>query len=186
MTATLTTEPLDLDRDIELVHRWVTHPRSVYWEMPGFTIAQVREEYAEIHDNPHHDAFLGRAGGVPSFLVERYQPRHSKLADLPELRPGDLGMHLLVAPTDTPVTGFTRAVMRHAVELCFADPTVDRVVVDPDVRNHRIAVINGAAGFVIAREVRLPSKVAAISFVTRAGFASSEVNDGPTRSTVGP
>jgi len=186
MTADLTTEPLDLDRDIELVHAWVTHPRSIYWEMPGFTVEQVRVEYQEIHDNPHHDAFLGRVDGVPSFLVERYDPCHSKLSDLPELRPGDIGMHLLVSPTDVPVSGFTRAVMRHAVELCFADPAVDRVVVDPDVRNERITVINAAAGFVISRDVQLPTKVAAISFCTRAGFAASEVNGGPGRSTVSP
>ena len=186
MTPVLTTEPLDLDRDIAVVYDWVTHPGSVYWEMGGFTVEQVRDEYAEIRDNPHHDAFLGRADGEPRFLVERYDPRHSKLAGLPDLRSGDIGMHLLVAPTDTPVAGFTRAVMRHALELCFADRAVDRVVVDPDVRNEKIAVINAAAGFVVSRDWQLPAKLAAISFCTRAGFAASEVNGGPGRSTVGP
>lgn len=186
MTAVLTTEPLDLDRDIAAVHAWVTHPGSVYWEMGGFTVEQVRDEYAEIRDNPHHEAFLGLADGEPGFLVERYDPRHSKLAGLPELRPGDIGVHLLVAPTDTPVAGFTRAVMRHAIELCFGDPLVDRVVADPDVRNEKIAAINAAAGFVVSRDWQLPSKLAAISFCTRADFAASEVNGGSGRSTVGP
>ncbi|MFW6901281.1 GNAT family N-acetyltransferase, partial [Nocardioides sp. CPCC 206348] len=27
--------------------------------------------------NPHHDAFLGRVGGRPAFLVETYDPAHA-------------------------------------------------------------------------------------------------------------
>lgn len=182
----LTLEPLDLARDIALVHAWVTHPASVYWEMPGFTLEQVRDEYAQIRDQAGHEALLGRADGVPAFLVERYDPATSPLADLPELAPGDVGMHLLVAPTDAPVRGFTRAVMRCALEHCFVDPAVNRVVVDPDVRNEKIAVLNAAAGFVVSRAVALPTKTATLSFCTRADFAASEVNGGPVGSTVDP
>jgi hypothetical protein len=171
-----TIEPLDLRRDLALVHAWVTHPNSVYWEMAGFTPAQVAHEYSAIRDHPHHDAFLGRADGLPCFLTERYDPAHGTLAGLPEVRDGDVGMHLLVAPTDTPVPGFTRAVMRAVMRFCFADPAVRRVVVDPDVRNARIAAINAAAGFVVARTVTLPTKDAALSFCTREEFAASALN----------
>ena len=99
----LTVEPLDLERDLGLLHRWVTHPRSVYWGMQGATRAEVAQEYAHIAEDPHHEALLGRADGVPQFLVERYDPFHvEELSPLPELEPGDVGMHLLVAPTESP------------------------------------------------------------------------------------
>ena len=101
----LTLEPLDVDRDLHLLHAWVTHPRSVYWQMQDATLDDVATEYRLIAENPHHHAFLGRAGGQPVFLAETYDPAHGDLAGLPELRPGDLGMHVLVAPTDTPVPG---------------------------------------------------------------------------------
>jgi len=169
----LTIETLDPTRDLALLHAWVTHPRSVFWGMQDATLEEVHDEYARIAHDPHHEALLGRADGEPVFLMERYDPAHSLLAGLPELRPGDVGMHVLVAPTDTPVHGFTSAVMRRVMEECFADTSVDRVVVEPDARNERIAVLNAAVGFVVARHVELPDKTAALSFCSRADFAAS-------------
>lgn len=171
----LTLEPLDPTRDLALLHGWVTHPRSVFWGMQDATPEQVHDEYARIATDPHHEALLGRADGEPAFLMERYDPAHSPLAGLPELRAGDVGMHVLVAPTDRPVHGFTGAVMRRVMKACFADPSVRRVVVEPDARNHRIAVLNEAVGFVVARHVELPGKTAALSFCTRAAFNNSSL-----------
>ena len=80
----LTIEPLDLERDLTTLHAWVTHPRSVYWEMQDASVADVAAEYRLIDDNPHHHAWLGRVDGTPAFLAETYDPAHSELADLPE------------------------------------------------------------------------------------------------------
>ena len=167
--------PLVVDRDTATLHTWVTHPRSVYWEMQDASVADVAHEYAAIADSAHHDAFLGLVDDVPQFLVETYDPRHSPLADLPEIEEGDLGMHVLVAPTDRPQHGFTRAVMRATMRFCFADPAVRRVVVEPDARNSAIAVLNAAAGFTVLRQVELPTKTAALSVATRASFAHSDL-----------
>lgn len=174
-TRTLTIEPLDVARDADLLFQWVTHPRSVYWGMQESTPDEVAAAYAEIVADPHHDAFLGRADGEPQFLVERYDPVLRELVGVPELREGDIGMHVLVAPTDTPQHGFTADVMRAVVQFCFEQPQVRRVVVEPDVRNDKIAALNAAAGFRVEREVQLKDKVAALSFCTREDFAASEL-----------
>lgn len=173
--STITLEPLELPRDLALVHGWVTHPKSVYWEMQEATLQDVATEYALIEDDPHHNAWLGRVEGEPVFLAETYDPHYSELAMLTELRPGDLGMHVLVAPTDAPVPGFTRAVFRRVMEHCFADPAVHRVVVEPDVRNEPIAALNKAAGFEVERVIPLPGKEAALSFCTREAFEESDL-----------
>ncbi|MDT0203014.1 GNAT family N-acetyltransferase [Nocardioides sp. AE5] len=180
----ITLEPLDVERDAGLLHTWVTHPRSVFWMMGGATAAEVAAEYAAIAANPHHDAWLGRVDGEAAFLAETYDPHHGPLAGLPELRAGDLGMHVLVAPTSQPVTGFTTAVFTAVMEHCFADPGVDRVVVEPDVRNEKIAALNAAAGFVVEREIDLPGKAAALSTCTRQAFAASRL--GASRSGIDP
>ena len=163
-------EPLDLERDLRLVHAWVTHPRSVYWMMQGAAIEDVRREYAAVVADPHHDAWLGRVDGEPAFLAETYDPAHSELAGLDELRPDDLGMHVLVAPPATDcarVHGLTRAVFAAVLDHCFADSSVERVVVEPDVRNDAIAALNKEAGFVVVRTVELTGKTAALSLLTR-------------------
>ena len=174
-TTQLRLVPLVVARDVYLVHEWVTHPRSVYWGMQDAGVDDVAAAYAEICVSEHHDAFLGLADGLPQFLVERYDPRHSELGDLPEIDEGDVGMHVLVAPTDDPQHGFTRDVMRSVMRFCFADPAVSRVVVEPDTRNEAIAALNEAAGFVVLREVELPTKTAALSVATRESFACSDL-----------
>ena len=173
-----TLEPLDVERDATLLQPWVTHPGSVFWQMADATVADVVREYAAIAAHPHHHAWLGRVDGEPSFLSETYDPAASELAglvDLPDLCPGDVGMHLLVAPTERPVSGFTRRVFAAVMAHCFADPDVRRVVVEPDVRNERIARLNAEAGCEVARVVALPGKDAALSFCTRAAFERSRL-----------
>jgi RimJ/RimL family protein N-acetyltransferase len=171
--------PFVLARDVDLLHAWVMHPRSVYWGLEGASVEDVAEEYAAIVASEHHEVFVGLSDGRPQFLVERYDPRRSPLADLPEIEEGDVGMHVLVAPTDAPLRGFTRSVMRAVMRFCFADPAVRRVVVEPDVRNNAIAALNAAAGFVVLREVELPTKTAALSVATRESFAGSDLESEP-------
>jgi len=168
-------ESLDPERDAESMHAWVTHPQAAFWGMQSATIAEVRDGYERVEADPHHDAFLGRVDDEPSFLFERYDPAHSELSAHYEVEPGDVGMHVLVAPTDSPQHGFTAEVMRTVMEFLFDDPRCDRVVVEPDIGNEKIAALNAAAGFVIEKKVQLKDKTAALSFSTREQFASSRL-----------
>lgn len=176
MTATTATafrtRPLRLDDDLALLHGWVTHERSVFWGMQGATLDDVRREYASIAANPHHDARIGLREDEPVFLMETYDPAHHELAQHTALRPGDLGMHFLVAPPGPagPVHGFTRAVIEAVLQECFADPAVRRVVVEPDAQNERVHALNAAMGFVVERVITLSDKQALLSFCTREAF----------------
>ncbi|GIE84360.1 GNAT family N-acetyltransferase [Actinoplanes regularis] len=167
--------PLDLDRDLDLLHRWVTHPRSHFWGLQSADTQRVRDEYRKIADNPHHHAWLGLDDdGTPLFLAETYEPAHSELAEHYPVRAGDLGMHVLVAPpAGGQRAGTTSAVMRAVLDFCFADPRIDRVVVEPDVRNEAIARKNAEAGFVEEKHVQLRDKVARLSFCTRTAYEMS-------------
>ncbi|MCM0619707.1 GNAT family N-acetyltransferase [Nocardioides bruguierae] len=173
----VTLEPLPDDPGTTaLLHAWVTHPRSRFWQMQDATAADVAQEYRDIAASAHHDAWLGRVDGRPTFLAETYDPSRSPLADVgADLREGDLGMHLLVAPpVGPPRAGLTRAVMAAVLEHCFADPRVARVVVEPDVGNDAIARLNAEAGFVEVGTVRLPDKTARLSFLERADWARGQ------------
>ncbi len=57
-----TIEPLTLDgATVRMLHRWVTHPRSRYWQMGGASADEVALEYAGISASSTHHAWLGRA-----------------------------------------------------------------------------------------------------------------------------
>ncbi|MEV5969804.1 GNAT family N-acetyltransferase [Streptomyces sp. NPDC051921] len=173
MTATVHIRPLDPLRDAELIHPWVTDPKATYWMMQGFQLQDVEREYMAIAANPHHDAFIGLVDGAPAFLMERYDPAKAELVGLYEPQPGDVGMHFLVAPTDSPVHGFTRTVITAVMRELFADPATTRVVVEPDVRNTAVHALNEAVGFVPEREIQKPEKKALLSFCTRAQFEAA-------------
>ncbi|NGO46827.1 GNAT family N-acetyltransferase [Streptomyces ureilyticus] len=169
----LSLRPLDPLSDAEQLHSWVTHPKAAYWMMQGARLQDVEREYMRIAVHEHHDAFIGLHDGEPAFLMERYDPRYVELVGLYEPEPGDVGMHFLVAPTDTPVHGFTRAVITAVMESLFADPRTRRVVVEPDVTNTAVHALNEAVGFVPVREIQKPEKRALLSFCTREQFLAS-------------
>ncbi|MFF9123089.1 GNAT family N-acetyltransferase [Streptomyces sp. NPDC014889] len=170
---TFTFRPLDPLKDAELLHGWVTHPKATFWMMQDATLTDVERAYMEIAADPHRNAFLGLHDGEPAFLMERYEPAHRELVGLYEPEPGDVGMHFLVAPADTPVHGFTRAVLTAVMRHLFEDPATRRVVVEPDVRNAAVQALNSAVGFVPEREIDKPEKTALLSFCTRERFTAA-------------
>ncbi|MGN9809227.1 GNAT family N-acetyltransferase [Micromonospora sp. BQ11] len=170
---------LDPDADAPLLHAWVTHPKAAFWLMQDADLARVADEYRRIAAHPHHDAHLGLWRGTPAFLAERYDPAHVDLVGLHDATQGDVGMHFLCAPTDTPVHGFTRAVITTVLDWIFADPAVRRVVVEPDVRNTAVHALNAAVGFTVVRPIRKPEKDALLSICTREQFRTATRGDVP-------
>lgn len=165
---------LDPESDAELLHSWVTRPYAAFWGMQSATVADVVEEYSTIQSSGHHHALLGLDDGVPAFLMEEYLPAFSPLAGLYAEQPGDIGMHLLVGPpAGPPRTGYTAAVMETVLDRLFAKDRVERVVVEPDARNHKIHVLNERLGFRPAGGIVLPDKQALLSFCTREAFHSA-------------
>ncbi|WP_406182963.1 GNAT family N-acetyltransferase [Streptomyces sp. NBC_01006] len=165
--------PLDPFADAELLHGWVTHPKASFWMMQDASLPDVEREYMRIAAHEHHDAFIGLHKGRPAFLMERYDPSRLELVGLYEAQPGDVGMHFLVAPSDRPLHGFTRAVITTVMAALFADPRTERVVVEPDVENTAVHALNEAVGFVPDGPVRKPEKTALLSFCTRAQFEAA-------------
>lgn len=170
--------PVDPSGDAGTLHRWVTHPKARFWQMADAEVADIERAYTEIDEHPSHEAFLGIHEGVPVFLVERYDPAGDPVGATYEVRPGDVGMHVLVAPTDTPIPGFTRSVFATILDWLFDDPDVQRVVVEPDVDNHAVHAVNAWGGFTVHGRVSLPGKDALLSFCTRAGHRASAAHRG--------
>lgn len=159
--------------DARLLHSWVTHPKAGFWLMGDASLLDVQRIYADIAQAAHQDAFIGLYDETPAVLMERYDPAYVELVGLYDARPGDVGMHFLVAPADTPVHGFTRAAIAAVMAELFADPDVRRVVVEPDVRNTAVHALNAAVGFEVTGRISTPEKDAYLCFCTRAQFEAA-------------
>jgi hypothetical protein len=170
---TLSLRPFDLTEDVTTLHSWVTQPYAQYWGLLTASVADVHAEYLRIETSGHHDAFLGEHDGRPAFLMERYEPSYDAVGTRYDVAPGDIGMHVLVAPPRTRIPGFTGAIFETILDSLFSDPLVDRIVVEPDVRNTKIQVLNERMGFRKHSIVDLPDKQAWLSFCTRDQYAEA-------------
>ncbi|HWI30411.1 MAG TPA: GNAT family N-acetyltransferase [Microbacterium sp.] len=176
--------PTDPRGDAMRVQRWLQHPNSAFWGMADLDVDAVGDYLADVATDVHQDSWIGLVDGAPAFLVETYDPAHVLLAGIHEALPDDLGMHILVAPpSGTPVHGLTDAVFAAVMRWCFFALGAQRVVVEPDVRNDRIAQKNARAGFRVLRVVDVPDgdhlKRAALSVCTRDDFAASPLGTLP-------
>lgn len=168
----------DPRRDAAVIRGWLADPHAAFWGMAHLGEDEVEEYLAEVVTHPHQDSWLGLVNGRATFLTETYDPRHVLLPGVHEAEEGDLGMHVLIAPPHGhPQHGLTDEVFAAVMRWCFFTLGALRVVVEPDVRNERIARKNARAGFRVVREVAVPDgdgiKRAALSLCTRDDFAAS-------------
>jgi siderophore synthetase component/RimJ/RimL family protein N-acetyltransferase len=179
----LTFTPLEPAAHAGLLHDWLTTDRARYWGMTEHGTAQVRSYLEQVAASAHEDGWLGVRDGEPLVYVETYDPARLLPEGLLEPEPGDLGMHLLVAPPTGEVEhGLTAAVMGEVIAWCLHGRGAARVVVEPDERNRAVLAKNAAAGFRVLDHVEIPdgegTKRAALSVCTRADFAASPLGAG--------
>lgn len=182
--------PTDPRLDAPLVQRWLAHPKSAFWGMQHLGVDEVADYLAAVASDPLQDSWLGSVDGVPAFLAETYDPANVLLVGIHDAVPGDLGMHVLIAPAEGHARhGLTDAVFAAVMRWCFEHLGAERVVVEPDVRNDRIAAKNARAGFRVLGEVEIPEgghvKRANLSVCTRADFAASVLGSLPDLERLG-
>ncbi|MFJ9051131.1 GNAT family N-acetyltransferase [Streptomyces bacillaris] len=161
--------PVDPAADEELLHGWVTQERARFWGMADHTAEQVREIYEFVDSLPTHHAYLALRDGVPAALFQTYEPDADPVGECYDVRPGDFGIHLLIAPAEGEgaVKGYTDFLLTAFIGYVFSDPAHLRVVVEPDARNEKALARMVRVGFELGPEIRKPEKTARLAFLTR-------------------
>ncbi|WP_308310443.1 GNAT family N-acetyltransferase [Streptomyces sp. CC210A] len=149
--------PVVPDRDAPLLHSWVSEDRARFWGMQGATLEEVREIYAHLDSLTTHHAFLVERDGVPVALFQTYEPEADRVGECYEVRPGDLGVHLLLAPAAAPEPGFSSSLVQVFAAYALADH--ERIVAEPDAANEKAVALLVRSGFALGPEVVLPEVV---------------------------
>ena len=157
--------PIDMENDIQLIHNWVNRDYAVYWEMNGFSVEEVRGTYYNILEKTQ--VYMGVFNGKVAFLLECYDPQNDIVGKYYQSQKGDKGMHILVAPSEKAIPNFTWNIFTVILDFIFSDAKSQRIVVEPDARNHKIHLLNKRAGFVFQHVLELPHKKAHLEFCTR-------------------
>jgi penicillin amidase len=166
----LTLTVVDPEAHAALLHGWVTAPGAAFWGMGDHTVAEVREIYSFVDGLSTHHAYLIGLDGTPVGLFQSYQPEADPVGERYRVRPGDVGMHLLLAPGRRPPRGLPTAIGPALARFLFRDPGHRRIVVEPDVRNRFALRRLEREGFTFAEEIDMPDKRAQLAFLTRERF----------------
>ncbi|MFJ2891850.1 GNAT family N-acetyltransferase [Streptomyces sp. NPDC087305] len=150
--------PLDPEADAGTIHRWVTEERAAFWGMNGLTQSQVTEIYAHMATLDTHHAHLVLRDTEPVALLQTYDPAADRVGDCYDVSPGDIGIHLLLAPAgpDGGRPGWSSALLGALASYVLLGLDRRRVVVDPDVRNEKAIARFLRQGFVPGPRVVLP------------------------------
>jgi hypothetical protein len=172
--------PLDAHADAGLVHAWVSEERAAFWGMQGLTQDQVAGIYAHMATLDTHHAYLIVKDGEPVALLQTYEPEADRVSLCYEVRPGDIGVHLLLAPAGPGGArpGWSSALLGAVTSYVLKGLDRRRVVVDPDVRNEKAIDRFRRQGFesgpvvvlpeIDVPDVHLPEKHAQLAFLERA------------------
>jgi hypothetical protein len=176
---TVRIRPVDAEADAAVLHGWVSAERASFWGMNGLTRDQVAEIYAHMAGLDTHHAYLVELDGGPVAVLQTYEPSEDRVSECYEVEPGDIGVHVLLAPAGERGArpGWSSALMSVFASYVLVGQDRRRVVVDPDVRNEKALARFLRQGFEVGPvvtlpeidlpDVYLPEKTAQLAFLRR-------------------
>lgn len=162
--------PLSPQDDVDLICAWVAEERARFWGMQALQREEVLGIYEFLDSLETHQAYLIRLEGQPAGLFQTYEPLHDPVGEAYPALPGDIGMHLLLAPATRPVPDFTPVLVSALIRFMFLDPAKDRIIVEPDARNGKAIRRLETTCFQLGPIIRLEEKDAQLAFLPRARF----------------
>ncbi len=157
--------------DVELFHDWVTQPYAHFWGMQSHSTTQITAEYAKLIDQQGTACFIGLIAQQPVCFLETYQPASSPLAKHIDIHEGDCGMHILLAPNKTPISGFSSHIFASCLDFLFNEKQITRLLVEPDIRNTNIHKLNRRFGFKHTQQIQLENKTAYLGICEKQDFS---------------
>ncbi|OEJ98579.1 transcriptional regulator [Flavivirga aquatica] len=159
-----------ITQDSETLHQWVNMEYAAFWGMQGYTLPQVEQEYAKLMQPDHYDVFVGVYKEQTVFVLEKYNPQEDIIGDLYSNKQDDCGIHIIVAPPTIRIPNFTWYLFNTIMDFIFQDKTINRILVEPDIRNKKMFALCQRIGFRLDKIVELPHKTAQLAFLTRTHF----------------
>ncbi len=159
-----------ITQDSIVLHQWVNEEYAVFWGMQGYTLPQVQQEYAKLVRPEHYDVFVGVYNERIVFVLERYAPQYDPISALYNVQAHDCGIHVIVAPPKVKIPNFTWYAFRTIMDFVFEDSNVQRILVEPDIRNKKMFALCQRLGFQLDKIVEMPHKTAQLAFLERSHY----------------
>lgn len=164
---TISIRPFQVENDSKMLHGWVILDYAVFWGMQHYSLEDVKAEYKTLLAPSHYDVFIGYYNNTPAFVLERYNPQKDPIGNTYDAKANDCGIHIIVAPPQQQIAHFTWYVFTAIMDFVFQNNQVDRILVEPDIRNKKMFALCQRIGFTLDKVVELPHKTAQLAFLER-------------------
>ncbi|MCD0470469.1 GNAT family N-acetyltransferase [Flavobacterium sp. JAS] len=163
---TITLRPVDIDRDLEMLHQWFHREHALkIWQM-NWPIRELEAYYRMLIPGDHSHSYIGEANGVPTFNIEIYWASRDVVGEYYEVLPSDYGTHLFIAPTD-PKQKYVSPVTQSMMDFVLAEQKVGKMVGEGSVDSIASMMNKAHVGFKIEKVIEMPHKKANLNFCYR-------------------
>lgn len=163
---TISLRPIDLDRDLKMLHEWFHREHAIkIWQM-NWPISQLETYYRTLLPGDMLYAYIGEANGEPTCYFEVYWAIRDLVGEYYEVLPTDYGTHQYIAPVDPKkkyVSPFTQCI----VDYVFAQPQAGKMVGEGSVDSLASLMNKLHVGFKVEKVIEMPHKKANLNFCYR-------------------
>jgi siderophore synthetase component len=163
---TISMRPIDLDRDLEMLHEWFHREHAIkIWQM-NWPIRQLETYYRTLLAGDMLYAYIGEANGEATCYFEVYWAIRDLVGEYYDVLPTDYGTHQYIAPVD-PKKKFVSPFTQCIVDYVFAQPEVGKMVGEGSVDSMASLMNKLHVGFKIEKVIEMPHKKANLNFCYR-------------------
>ncbi|OQP58240.1 IucA/IucC family protein [Niastella vici] len=163
---TISLRPIDLDRDLEMLHEWFHREHAIrIWKM-NWPISELETYYRTLLAGDLLYAYIGEANGEPGFYFEVYWAIRDQVGEYYDVLPTDYGTHQYIAPVD-PKKKYVSPSTQCMVDYVFAQPQVGKMVGEGSVDSLASLMNKLHVGFRVEKVIEMPHKKANLNFCYR-------------------
>ncbi|MCV9933582.1 GNAT family N-acetyltransferase [Flavobacterium sp. LS1R47] len=163
---TITLRPVDIDKDLEMLHEWFHRDHALaIWKM-NWPIKQLESYYRTLLPSDVAHSYIGEANGVPTFNIEVYWANRDIVGNYYDVLPSDYGTHQFIAPTD-PKLKFGSPATQSMMDFVFGEAKVGKMVGEGSVDSLASMMNKAHVGFKIQKVIEMPDKKANLNFCYR-------------------
>ncbi len=137
-----------VEGDIDLLHKWLNAPHVAEWFDGAVSLEAVQRKYIEKIRSDWQQAFIVYQADIPFGYVQSYRASRAGPGWWPDVDEQTVGIDQFIGELSFLGCGMGTLMVREFSSWLLAQPTVSRVIADPDLNNEGAIRCYRKAGFV--------------------------------------
>ncbi|MBA4496120.1 GNAT family N-acetyltransferase [Paenactinomyces guangxiensis] len=168
---TISVRYLSYEKDLLLLHEWMQSPHiAPFWQL-NIPLEEFKSYLTRSLNMQHRTHYLVFLDDMPVSYMMSYVVKEELIRDYYEYEEDDIGGHFVIGPRSFLSPVYIIPIVRSMITYLFKNRGVNKVVVEPDVRNRIVVPALKQCGFKDCGRIQLPHKKAYLMVCDRNDFS---------------